>query len=98
MTPSHARLARKSEREALTGVHTGRVLSLEIERNGMPTLLEEAEGNTTAGANASLVSIPRGRRPLARVEPSCARTGRSLRRLTLMGCQDASGRPEVESR
>ncbi len=38
--------AREGPGEALTGVHTGQVLSCEINRSGMPTLSPQAEGNT----------------------------------------------------
>jgi RNA-directed DNA polymerase len=69
---------RKDAGEALTGVHVGRVLSREIRHTGAPTLLSSAEGNTTETATARAQSAPRGRRPLACVEPFCARTGRSL--------------------
>ena len=41
--------ARKGTGEALTGVHTGQVLSSEINRFGMPTLSPNAEGNTLQG-------------------------------------------------
>src|SRR5438034_161636 len=48
----------------------------EIPQYGMPTLLSEAEGNMTANDKASSPSIPRGRRPSARIETSGAGTGR----------------------
>jgi len=67
--------------EALTGALTGRVSSREISPTGKPTSSREAEGNTEAAANARLPTVPRGHRPLAREEPSCARTGRPSSRL-----------------
>jgi hypothetical protein len=42
-----------------------------------PTLLSEAEGNTHRAENARYGVALRGRRPRARTEPLCARTGRS---------------------
>jgi hypothetical protein len=68
---------REDDGEASVGARTGRVLSREINEFGVPTLLTEAEGNTTGAANARRRSTLRGRRPLARAESSCARTGRS---------------------
>ncbi len=41
--------------EALTRVHAGRVLSCEIKPLGLPTLLSEAEGNSTSVAKARRV-------------------------------------------
>jgi hypothetical protein len=79
--------------EALTGVRTGRVLSREIRESGAPTLLSEAEGNTFGDAIASPRPALRGRRPLARAESSCARTGRSTSRSRRMASWAASGRP-----
>ena len=63
--------ARKGDGEALTGVRTGRVLSREIRQFGVPTLLTEAEGNTTGAVIARRWATPRGRRPLARAASSC---------------------------
>jgi len=42
--------ARKGTGEALTGVHTGQVLSCEINHSGMPTPSPNAEGNTLGDA------------------------------------------------
>ena len=89
---------RKDDDEALTGVHTGRVLSREIRQFGVPTLLTEVEGHTSSAVNARRCPTPRGRRPLARVESSCARTGRSLDRPPRMVRRAASGRPEARRR
>jgi hypothetical protein len=69
---------RKAVGEALTGARMGRVLSREINAFGMSTPLRRAEDHTHNAAIARRWAIPRGRRPLARAEPSCARTGRSL--------------------
>src|SRR6266550_4908172 len=43
----------------------------------MPTLLRQGEGNNQRTAMARDVGIPRGRRPQAGTEATCARTGRS---------------------
>jgi RNA-directed DNA polymerase len=40
---------REAGREALTGAHTGSVLSREITKIGAPTLLSKAEGETSQG-------------------------------------------------
>ena len=64
--------------EALTGVHAGTVLSREIRFVGVPTSLSETEGHTDGTAIARCRRTPRGRRPVARMEPFCARTGRSF--------------------
>jgi RNA-directed DNA polymerase len=84
--------------EALTGVRTGRVLSREITQSRAPTPLAEAEGNTPGGVTASLRTALRGRRPLARAESSCARTGRSTSCPWRMVPRAASGRPEAGRR
>jgi hypothetical protein len=89
---------RKGAGEALTGVRTGRVLSREIKQSRAPTLLSEAEGHTIGGDTASLQTALRGRRPLARAESSCARTGRSASRPQRMVLWAASGRPEAGRR
>jgi RNA-directed DNA polymerase len=51
--------------EALTGVHAGRLLSLEIATIGVPTRSQTTEGNTGGGAFASRQRTPRGRRTRA---------------------------------
>jgi hypothetical protein len=89
---------REGVHEALTGACAGTVLSREIYTTGTPTLLSQAEGNTDATAFARWCLVPRGRRPAARAEPSCARTGRSHGCSTWMARRDASGRPEVARR
>lgn len=76
--PESCAVVRKDTGEALTGAHAGRVLGREIRRSGRPTLLSYAEGNTFDTANARCRTLPRGQRPRACVESSCARTGRSL--------------------
>lgn len=68
---------RKDVPEALTGEDAGEVLSHEINTTGSPTLLSEAEGNTADRDMASDPRERRGRRPSARVDVSCAGTGRS---------------------
>jgi hypothetical protein len=83
---------REDDGEALTGVRAGRVLSREINETEVPTLLSEAEGHTLTAAIARRWVTSRGRRPLARAESSCARTGRSPRRPRQMAPRVASGR------
>ena len=63
--------------EALTGVHAGQVSSPDIRNPGLPTLCPDAEGNIGWRVIASANRSPRGPRPCACVEASCARTGRS---------------------
>jgi hypothetical protein len=60
-----------------TGARAGRVLSREIRRSRAPTPLSEAEGQTLVAESARRRAALRGRRPRARTEPFCARTGRS---------------------
>ncbi len=50
-------------REVLTGAHVGQVLSCEIKRLGVPTLLSDAEGNIWRDDMASSARTPRSRRP-----------------------------------
>jgi hypothetical protein len=89
---------REDDGEALTGARAGRALSREIKRVRVPMLLSEAEGNTSRGAIASPGTTRRGRRPLARTESSCARTGRSPRRPRQMAARAASGRLGADRR
>lgn len=84
--------------EALTGACTGTVLSREIKHFRAPTLLTEAEGNTGSTAIARCDPALRGRRPVARAEPLCARTGRSHLYPSWMARRVASGRPEAARR
>lgn len=91
--------ARKGSGEALTGARTGWLLSREIKSSGTPTLLTEAEGNTTPSAIASLEAVRRGRRPHARTESFCSRTGRSTNRpWGTMTLRAAPERPEAVRR
>jgi hypothetical protein len=90
--------AREGDGEALTGVRMGRVLGREIRQFGVLTLLTEAEGNTTGVVIARRRATPRGRRPLARAESFCARTGRSARRPWQLAPWAASGRLEAVRR
>src|SRR5882757_9585595 len=55
----------------------GWVLSREMHYSGVPTPLSEAEGNTIVVVIARRRSTLRGRRPHARTEPLCVRTGRA---------------------
>lgn len=84
--------------EALTGACAGPVLSREIKHFRVPTLLTEAEGETDGTANARCDLALRGRRPGARTEPLCARTGRSHRDPWWMALRELSGRPEAARR
>ncbi len=73
--PESCEASRKDRLEALTGADAGEVSSREIPQSGTPTLLSEAEGKMTASDKASSSSVPRGRRPSARIETSSAATG-----------------------
>ena len=95
--PESCAAGREARREALTGAVMGWVLSCEIKQFRMPTQLANAEGNTTRGDNASHGTVRRSRRPHARDEASCARTGRSGNRPPWMARRAAMGRPEAES-
>jgi len=86
---------RKAAGEALTGARTGRVLSREIKHSGVPTLLTEAEGHTHDTAIARRRATPRGRRPLARSEAFCARTGRSSGSLAAEGAAGRIGKAKA---
>lgn len=96
--PESCAFCRKTEREVLTGAHAGTVLSREIRLFRVPTLLSEAEGNTSDVVIARCRSALRGRRPVARVETFCARTGRSFDCPANMADWAASGRPEAVRR
>src|SRR5689334_6019795 len=74
--PESCEAGRKVRREALTRADAGEVSSREIPQSGTPMLLSEAEGNMTANAQASSPTVPRGRRPSARIETSYTGTGR----------------------
>ncbi len=84
--------------EALTGARMGRVSSREIRGFGTPTLLSEAEGNTCDTDSARCRTVPRGRRPLARAEPFCTRTGRSSERPPKYGVAGRIGKAEAAIR
>jgi hypothetical protein len=90
--PESCAVLRKGFGEVLTGARVGWVLSREIRKFRVPTLLSEGEGNMAEIAIASSRSTLRGRRPHACAESPCARTGRSLDRLPWMVRQTASGR------
>jgi len=92
-------VVRKGAGEAWTEARIGRVLSREITQTGEPTSSQGAEGNTTSTDIARCLPSPRGLRPLACAESSCARTGRSPRRsLAMTRLRAASERPEATSR
>lgn len=96
--PESCVVGREAGGEALTGAHAGEVLSREILDSRVPTLFNEAEGNTGGRVIASGRPTLRGRRPSARVEPSCARTGRSRSRPRVMSSRAASERPTAVTR
>lgn len=89
---------REAAGEALTGARTGEVLSREILDPREPTLFNEAEGHMGGSVTASCNLSLRGRRPSARTEPSCARTGRSRSCPCENTTRAASGRPKATSR
>jgi len=89
---------RKAVGEALTGARMGRVLSREINAFGVSTPLRRAEDDAHNAAIARRCAIPRGRRPLARAEPSCARTGRSLISPVAEGATGCIGKAKAISR
>ena len=89
---------RKDAGEALTGARAGEVLSRENLDTRVPTPFNEAEGNMDGHAIASGRPTLRGRRPSARAEPFCARTGRSRTRPCDMAARAASGRPKAAIR
>ncbi len=96
--PESCVVRRKAYREALTGARAGTVLSREISQFRAPTLLADAEGHMGEVAIARSSPALRGRRPVARTEPFCARTGRSLARPGSMADWAASERPEAARR
>jgi len=89
---------RKGSGEALTGVHTGRVLSRVILlKSGEPTSWDKAEGNTVRIVSARAAWTPRGRRPRARMETPCAGIGRSHGCLWPEGARGRMGKSEDAS-
>ena len=96
--PESCVVVRKDDGEALTGAHAGTALSRESRHSGVPTLLSEAEGHTCPGRYCESRRDPSRRRPVARVEPSCARTGRPLNHPSPMVGRVASERPEAATR
>ena len=97
MTPSHAPI-REGDGEAFDRGTHGRGIEPRNQQFRMSTLLTEAEGNTGHVVSARRGLVLRGRRPVARAEPSCARTGRSLDCPLLRVLRAASGRPEAVRR
>jgi RNA-directed DNA polymerase len=71
---------REGAGEALTGVRAGWAIEPRNHHFGVPTPSHEAEGHIAGGASASRRGTPRGLRPCACTESSCARTGRSRAR------------------
>ncbi len=89
---------REAAGEALTGARAGEVSSREILEPREPTLFNEAEGHMGGSVIASCNLSLRGRRPSARTEPSCARTGRSRPCPCENTIRAVSGRPKATSR
>jgi len=96
--PESCVCVREGAGEALTGARAGEVLSREILDTRVPTPSNLAEGNMEGRVNASGRPTLRGRRPSARAEPPCARTGRSRSRPHDMAERAASGRLQAASR
>ncbi len=69
--------ARKDDCEASVGARAGRVLSREIRQVGGVDAVVPCGRPHASHRQARCDAAPRGRRPLARAESSCARTGRS---------------------
>jgi len=96
--PESCAAAREGAGEVFDRGTRGRGIEPRNQSFRTPTLLSEAEGNTGHIAIARCGPVLRGRRPTARAEPLCARTGRSLGCPSLMVRRAASGRPEAASR
>lgn len=96
--PESCAASREGRGEALTGACMGTVLSREIIHIGVPTQLKHAEGHTGSTVIARCWPTPRGRRPVARVQPPRARTGRSHLHPSWMAWRVASGRHEAARR
>ena len=96
--PESCVVDRKVRGEALTGACAGTVLSREIKQFRVPTLLTEAEGHTGSTVTARYCPTLRGRRPVARTEPLCARTGRSHLHPSRMARRVALERPKAVPR
>ena len=88
---------RKAAGEALTGAHVGRVLSREITSSRGQRRVSRRKATSSTRVRASEWTARRGRRPLACVEPLCARTGRSPDR-PRVAPRAASERPKVVRR
>jgi len=96
--PESCASGREATGEALTGARVGRVLSREIKDFRVPTLLTEAEGHTQDAVIARRRATLRGRRPLARTETFCARTGRSSGSLAAEGAAGRIGKAKAVRR
>lgn len=99
--PESCGCAREGAAEALTGESAGEVLSRENYTpskdgpSGVPTLLNEAEGNTLGAASARHQGTPRGRRPSACTDTPCTGAGRCRVCLRRRELQAASGSPRT---
>lgn len=96
--PESCVCGREAVDEALTGARAGRVLSREIKQSGVPTVLTVLEGHVPNTAIARCWGTPRGRRPLARTETPCARTGRSSGSLAAEGAAGRIGKAKAAIR
>lgn len=75
--PEPCRGAREGAREAWDRGTCGPGIEPRNFYSRVPTVLSEPEGHTHQAAIARRGATLRGRRPRARTEPLCARTGRS---------------------
>ena len=78
--PESCAFIREDGGEALDRGTSGPGIRREIQSSGAPTPFPWSEGNTPYTAIARCVAAARGRRPRARSEPLCSRTGRSAGR------------------
>ena len=60
--PDHALATREGAAKRWTGVHAGRLCSLEMALTGVPTRSKTSEGNIAGGVIASRQRTPRGLR------------------------------------
>lgn len=75
--PESCGVSRKSQIEALTGVHAGRKLSHEIHQVQGADVVPQCGRQHRQSRNGEAQSTLRGHRTRACMEPSCARTGRA---------------------
>jgi hypothetical protein len=91
--------ARKGMGEASAGAHAGRVLSREIDViRSADAVLPSGRQHDQQRKRELLVDSARSARPLACVEPLCARTGRTGGRPRREEPRAATGRAQARSR